>query len=159
MLLLVWMEAVPNAASAERRLEQVMARHGYSGDALIEVLHAAQKLYGYLPEPALRQIARRLKLPPSRVLGVATFYHLFQVQPRGRHRITVCQGTACYVAGATALAGVVSGRHPDWKLETGRCIGFCGLAPAVVCDGVTSGPLTPAALDRMLTGKEEESAR
>lgn len=153
------MEAVSTAASADRRLEQVMARHGYSGDALIEVLHAAQKLHGYLPESALRQIARRLKLPPSRVLGVATFYHLFHVQPRGRHRITVCQGTACYVAGASALADAVAGQHPNWKLETGRCVGFCGLAPVVVCDGVTTGHLTPAALGRMLAGKEEESAR
>lgn len=129
-----------------------MARHGYSGDALIEVLHAAQKLYGYLPSAALRHIARRLKLPPSRVLGVATFYHLFHVKPRQRHRITVCEGTACYVAGAGALAGQAA--REGWDLEVGRCVGFCGLAPVVVCDGVTRGRLTPGELESMMADKE-----
>ncbi|MDX1983418.1 MAG: NAD(P)H-dependent oxidoreductase subunit E [Bryobacteraceae bacterium] len=132
-----------------------MARHGYSGDALIEVLHAAQKLYGHLPSPVLRQIARRLKLPPSRVLGVATFYHLFHVAPRKRHRMMICEGTACYVAGATALSRQVtqSGRS-DWDLEIGRCVGFCGLAPVAVCDGVTIGRLDAARLEKLISAKD-----
>lgn len=136
----------------DRRLEQVMARHSYSGDALIEVLHAAQKLYGYLPKEVLRHIARRLKLPPSRVLGVATFYHLFHTQPRQRRSITVCEGTACYVAGAKALAEHAKAHH--WELDIGRCVGFCGLAPVVVCDGVTMGRLDPSKLDEVLARKD-----
>lgn len=141
-----------NEPSAERRLEQVMARNGYSGDALIEVLHAAQKLYGYLSPIVLGNIARQLKLPPSRVLGVATFYHLFHTRPRQRRRITICKGTACYVAGAEALGAEAAAS--GWDLETGRCIGFCGLAPAAVLEGATIGRLTPARLRELLVKKD-----
>jgi bidirectional [NiFe] hydrogenase diaphorase subunit len=139
--------------TAARRLEQVMARHGYAGDSLIEVLHAAQQLHGYLPSPVLRQIARKLKLPPSRVMGVATFYHLFHVHPRASHRITICEGTACYVAGAKALAQQVK-ETAHWHLETGRCVGFCGLAPVAVCNGATIGRLDAARLHKLLAGKD-----
>ena len=65
----------------ERLLESVMARHHYAGDALIEILHVAQQVYGYLSAPLLKEIARKLRLPPSKVLGVATFYHLFRFTP------------------------------------------------------------------------------
>ena len=114
-----------------------MARHHYSGDALIEVLHTAQELYGYLSKPVLKLIARKLKLPPSRVLGVATFYHLFRVAPRRAHTAIVCMGTPCYAAGAMELmAALRKCRHdtPEWTIETGRCLGSCGLAPVVICD-------------------------
>lgn len=134
-----------------------MARHGYSGDALIEVLHAAQQMYGYLPPDVLRHIARGLKLPPSRVMGVATFYHLFHTHARQPHRITICEGTACYVAGSKALAERAAARK--WELDIGRCVGFCGLAPVVVCDGVTTGRLDPAGLDALLRGKEKADDR
>src|ERR1700689_3369318 len=69
-----------------------MARHHNSGDALIEILHTAQQLYGYLSRPLLKKIARGLKLPPSRVLAVATFYHLFRFSPAKAHSIVVCLG-------------------------------------------------------------------
>jgi bidirectional [NiFe] hydrogenase diaphorase subunit len=132
----------------EKLLERAMARHHNSGDALIEILHAAQQLYGYLSRPLLKEITRRLKLPPSRVLGVATFYHLFRFAPAKAHSATVCLGTACYVAGGTELMCTVRERcaadAAAWTIEAGRCVGSCGLAPIVICDGVALSRVTPA---------------
>jgi len=128
----------------EKMLERAMARHHYSGDALIEVLHAAQGLYGFLTMELLKKIAHKLRLPPSRVLGVATFYHFFNLEPKGEHTCVVCMGTACYVAGAEGLLEVLEHRcakagetSSDGKVSvmSARCIGSCGLAPAVIYDG------------------------
>lgn len=125
-----------------------MARYHYAGSALIEVLHAAQELYGYLSKPLLNGIAHKLQLPPSRVLGVATFYHLFRFAPRKSHAITVCLGTACYAAGGAELMSTVQRECPGehWTIEAGRCVGSCGLAPIVICDGEPLCRLTPARL-------------
>lgn len=128
-----------------------MARHGYSGDALIEVLHQAQKLEGHLSKATLKQIAAKLKLPPSRVLGVATFYHLFRLEPRPPHTAVVCVGTACYAAGANELQRVARDHTStpggaNWGVEIGRCVGSCGVAPVVVCDGQAMARVTPVKL-------------
>ena len=136
-----------------------MSRHGYSGTALIEVLHTAQELFGYLSLPLLKTIARKLKLPPSRVLGVATFYHFFSLKPKGEHTFVVCIGTACYVGGGFGLFQRLEHRcakagqtTPDGKVsvETARCIGSCGLAPAVIYDGGVLARVTPEILDAEL---------
>lgn len=134
-----------------------MARHGYAGDALIEVLHVAQELYGHLSPPVLASVAHKLKLPPSRVLGVATFYHLFRFEPDRAHAAVVCLGTACYAAGGPALMSTLE-RHArahrgEWSLHAGRCVGSCGLAPVVVCDGETLSRATPAALEDHLAAE------
>jgi bidirectional [NiFe] hydrogenase diaphorase subunit len=143
----------------EKMLERAMSRHGYSGAALIEVLHTAQELYGYLSAPLLRTIAHKLKLPPSRVLGVATFYHFFSLKPKGEHTLVVCIGTACYVAGGFSLVERLERRcakaghtTEDGKVsvETARCIGSCGLAPAVIYDGNVMARVTTTALDTEL---------
>src|SRR5262245_22002954 len=84
-----------------------MKRHRYAPDALIEVLHTAQELFGYLGDDILYYVAHGLKLPPSRVYGVATFYHLFSLVSKGSHTCVVCTGTACYVKGANALLGAI----------------------------------------------------
>jgi len=140
----------------EKLLERAMSRHQYSGAALIEVLHTAQELFGSLPSPLLKTIARKLKLPPSRVLGVATFYHFFSLKPKGEHTFVVCTGTACYVAGAFSLVEKLERRcakaghtTEDGKVsvETARCIGSCGLAPAVIHDGSVLARVTVAGLD------------
>ena len=136
----------------ERQLERVMARHHYSGSALIEVLHAAQELYGYLSKPLLNGIAHKLSLPPSRVLGVATFYHLFRFAPHQAHTATICLGTACYAAGGMELMAAAQAKCPAerWTLEAGRCVGSCGLAPIVICDGAALSRVTPAQLEARL---------
>lgn len=143
----------------EKLLERAMSRHQYSGDALIEVLHTAQELYGFLSRPLLKTIAAKLRLPPSRVLGVATFYHFFSLKPKGEHTFVVCLGTACYVAGGLSLVEKLERRcakagqtTADGKVsvETARCIGSCGLAPAVIYDGSVLARVTPDGIDREL---------
>ena len=143
----------------EKLLERAMSRHQYSGDALIEVLHTAQELFGFLSRPLLKTIATKLRLPPSRVLGVATFYHFFSLKPKGEHRFVVCIGTACYVAGGLRLTETLERRcvragqtTADGKVsvETARCIGSCGLAPAVIYDGNVLARVTPGMLDAEL---------
>ncbi|MBT3268928.1 bidirectional hydrogenase complex protein HoxE [Candidatus Poribacteria bacterium] len=132
-----------------RILEATMKRHRYQGDALIEVLHTAQEAFGYLEPDLLLYIAHSLSVPPSRVFGVATFYHFFALKPQGEHTCVVCMGTACYVNGAAEIleaveeaAGTKAGQtSDDGKLSvmTARCLGACGVAPAVVFDGSVAG--------------------
>jgi bidirectional [NiFe] hydrogenase diaphorase subunit len=129
-------------------LQTTMKRHQHQSDALIEVLHKAQELFGYLDTPQLKFVAHGLRIPPSRVYGVATFYHFFQLKPKGEHTCVVCMGTACYVKGADKVlagietqAGVKAGETtPDNQVSvlTARCIGACGIAPAVVYDGTVT---------------------
>jgi bidirectional [NiFe] hydrogenase diaphorase subunit len=101
-------------------------------------------------------------MPLSRVHGVATFYHFFTLQPKGKHTCLVCTGTACYFKGAGALLATLDAeahlrpgeRTPDGELSLGttRCVGTCGIAPLIVFDGTARGPLTPEALGRELKG-------
>lgn len=148
------------------RLEATLKHHQYQQDALIEILHKAQELFGYLQKDLLLYVACRLKLPPSRVYGVATFYHLFSLVPRGRHACVVCTGTACYVKGAIALLALIEQFvhiHSDettpiqwFSVSTTRCLGTCGLAPIVVFDDVVCGNQTPTAVgDRLKTYLDE----
>ena len=147
---------VPLRDNREKMLERAMSRHHYSGDALIEVLHTAQELYGFLTPELLRTIARKLRLPPSRVLGVTTFYHFFSLEPKGEHTFIVCTGTACYVKGAQGLLDAIEHRcrckagstSADGKVTVAgaRCIGSCGLAPAVIYDGNIMARVTPEQL-------------
>jgi bidirectional [NiFe] hydrogenase diaphorase subunit len=136
----------------DERMEAVDRRQ----DELIEILHLAQEQYGYLPTEVLDHIAERLELPPSMVVGVATFYHLFRSRPAGEHQCIVCTGTACFVKGAEAIVDAVSeelGMAPG-SLDTGRSLSFetvrcpatCGLAPVVVVDGEIMAHQDPAAV-------------
>src|SRR6478752_3842246 len=146
----------PSGDKRFKLLEVAMKKHQFRPDALIEVLHAAQQLFGYLETDLLLVVARRLKLPPSRVYGVATFYHFFTLKPQGKHTCVVCTGTACYVKGAEGLLAAVkrqTGIGPgettaDGNLSvlTARCLGACGVAPAAVLDGTVKGHETPDAL-------------
>jgi bidirectional [NiFe] hydrogenase diaphorase subunit len=128
-------------------------RHRSRPDALLGVLHTTQEVFGYLPIDLLWLVARELKLPPSRVYGVATFYHFFSLKPKGEHTCVTCLGTACYIKGAPQVlnalevaAGVkAGGTSIDGRvsLQTARCLGACGIAPAVVYDGKVLGHQTP----------------
>ena len=132
-----------------RRLDSTMKRHQYKAEALIIVLHAAQDAFGYLEEEVLAYIARGLKLPLSQVYGVATFYHLFSLKPSGDHSCVVCMGTACYVKGGgkimddlQAELNIQAGETTaDGKISlmAARCLGACGIAPAVVLDDTVMG--------------------
>ena len=139
-----------------------MRRNGYAGHALIETLHSVQDAFGFLDETSLRFVAASLDLPLSKVFGVATFYHLFMLKPKGRHACVVCTGTACYIKGAGGLVEAIEGRfgiNPgettgDDRLSvlTARCVGACGLAPAAVVDGDVIGKQTAEDLIAKLEG-------
>jgi bidirectional [NiFe] hydrogenase diaphorase subunit len=145
-----------------KKLDITMKRNQYRSDALIEVLHVAQEAFGYLEEDTLIYIARGLKLPLSRVYGVATFYHLFSLKPNGAHTCVVCMGTACYVKGG---GKVVEALEQELGIEVGattedgqvslmaaRCLGACGIAPAVVFDGSIAGKVEPEAAIAKIRG-------
>jgi bidirectional [NiFe] hydrogenase diaphorase subunit len=155
--------AAPAAPATDDRVKAVMVsikRHRSRPEALLEVLQTAQRVFGYLPNDVLWLITRQLKLPPSRVFGVATFYHFFSLKPKGEHTCVVCLGTACYIKGApqvvTALektAGVkAGGTTADGKVSvlTARCLGACGIAPAVVYDGQVLGHQSPEKAEHQL---------
>ncbi len=137
-----------------KMLDAAMRRQQFQPDALLEVLHAAQELYGFLSSEVLMHIGRSLKVPPSRVYGVATFYNHFSLKPKGEHTCTVCMGTACYVKGAGEIHEAL---QKEFRLAPGRtttedgkvsvvvarCVGACGIAPALVYDQEMVGGLTP----------------
>lgn len=147
-------------------LDLTIRQHQHRQDALIEVLHKAQEQFGYLEKNVLTYIAKQLKLPLSRVYGVATFYHLFSVQPKCFHTCSICLGTACYTKGGKALLDILSrelhlnagDRSPNGKvfLRVERCIGNCGVAPAAIYDGHVSRQQTPEQVLAMVKGWLEE---
>lgn len=120
---------------------------------LIEVLHQRQQQHGHLSRDTLAAVARQLQLPPAEVYGVASFYHLFRLQPPTPHRCGICFGTACVLRGAAALAAEqeqrLGVRRDDpvgdgvWSLETISCIGACALAPVLLIDGVPQRTVAP----------------
>lgn len=130
-------------------VDKHLKRVHHSQDQLIETLHVAQDIFGYLSDDVLIYVARALRLPPSMVLGVATFYHLFDLEAPGEHSCSVCTGTACFVKGADAIVlalreafEVAPGDTTEdgyLTLRTARCLGSCGLAPVVVYDGDVAG--------------------
>ncbi|MDA8295082.1 MAG: NAD(P)H-dependent oxidoreductase subunit E [Actinomycetota bacterium] len=144
--------AGPAHPSEDRRWRQVdvrIRRLGARPDGLIEVLHTLQQLFGYLDDDALAYVSEALGVPPSQVMGVATFYSFFVLKPQGAHTCVVCTGTACYLNGAKAILralrealGVeVGGTTADASLSLlgARCLGACSQAPAVVLDGEVHG--------------------
>ena len=96
--------AAPSDDKRWRVVETRMRRLGNRPDALIEALHSAQEAFGFLDDDALRFIGESLLVPPSKVFGVATFYHYFTLKPHGKHTCVVCTGTACYINGAGDIA-------------------------------------------------------
>lgn len=120
---------------------------------LIMILHAIQNQHGYIPRDVAMELSRELGVKLARIYEVITFYHYFKLQPPGAHNVTVCNGTACYLKGAAELLnelrtqlGVAEGQTTADRqihLDTVRCIGCCGMAPAVVVDGKTCGHVKP----------------
>lgn len=127
---------------------------------LIPILYKAQSLFGYLPSEVQKFIAEEMNIPISEVFGVITFYSYFKTQPVGRHIITICMGTACYVRGAKKILesleeklGIKMGETTEdlrFTLGGQRCFGSCGMAPVIMIDNVVHGRLTPNKLDAIL---------
>jgi len=152
-------------------LEKVFKEHEYQEDALLEILHRAQEIYGFLDRDLLMDISGSLNLPPSKVFGVATFYSFFKLRKPGQHVVTSCLGTACYVRGAEEIVQAVEkefkvkrgGSTPDGKLSVfaTRCIGACAMAPTIVVDDEVIPKATKEVvikkIKEVLGGAESES--
>ena len=153
-------------------LEKVMKEHDYKESSLLEILHKAQELYGYIDKNLLAFVAESLKLPPSHVYGVAAFYNYFRLKQPGEHIVTTCMGTACYVKGGEEIISAVEREFnvtrgnstADGRLSLfiTRCIGACAMAPSIVVDDEVIGKATKeAVIERIklvLEGKKAETS-
>ncbi|MBQ9374975.1 MAG: NADH-quinone oxidoreductase subunit NuoE [Ruminococcus sp.] len=147
-------------ADQERQLKEVIAKHHDQPGGLMPTLQEAQDIYGYLPIEVQTMIADGLGISLSEVYGVATFYSLFSLTPKGKHRISVCLGTACYVKGSEKVLEAVEKRlgikagecTPDgmFSIDSCRCVGACGLAPVMLVDDDVYGRLTPDQVDAII---------
>lgn len=147
----------------------VLDKYQYSPNKLIPILREIQDEYGHLQEELMVFVSTALNVSPAAVYGVATFYSHFTMEPKGRHIIKVCDGTACHVKQSEDIRDaiikeleLIDGRMttPDmmFTLETVACLGACSLAPAVVLDGKVHGLMTPSTVIELINKVREEEA-
>ena len=150
----------------EKKLLEVIEKNKDLPGALLPVLHEAQEIYGYLPIEVQQMVADGLNISLSEVYGVATFYTRFSLNPKGKHQISGCLGTACYVKGSgkileevEQMLGIKSGEcTPDglFSIDSCRCVGACGLAPVMTIDENVYGKLTPAEVHKIIADYMEK---
>lgn len=138
----------------------------HSDSYLIAILHKVQGRYGYLCKEHMEEVAYRVQVPTSTVSGVATFYHFFRLQPKGKYHISICLGTACFVRGADKVLdafcnelGIGMGETtPDdlFSLESSRCLGVCALAPVVLINDQVYSKVTPKQVPDLINKAKEE---
>lgn len=155
-----------NNDSRYQRLDSFLTNSRPSRGKLISVLQETQNIFGYLPSPAIEDISRHMDIPSSEIFGVATFYGQFHLQPRGKHIIRLCTGTACHVKGGGKIMevlkkelGLKEGEFTtadlQFTLDPVACIGACGMAPAIVVDEDVYGRLTPDQVPDILARYQE----
>lgn len=147
-------------AEQEKQLMSVIEQHKGEKGALMPVMQEAQEIYGYLPIEVQQMIAQGLEVPVEEVYGVSTFYSQFALTPKGKYKISVCLGTACYVKGAQAVFDRLSEKlgigadecteDGKFSLEACRCIGACGLAPVMTINEDVYGRLEAKDVDDIL---------
>lgn len=136
------------------QIDAILEKYNYHKSMLVPILQETQAIYNYLPEELLEYVADKLKIPVSRVYGVATFYSHFALKPKGKYIIKICDGTACHVKGSLKLLDSIKAKlkltqeknttdDMLFTLETVSCLGACGLAPAVVINEEVFGQMTP----------------
>jgi len=151
-------------------LNAIFERHpNAKRDSLIPILQEVQTEYGYLSREAVVQIGRHLRLPASKIFGVATFYNQFRFQPQGKFHIQVCRGTACHVKGSAAILEAVkrelkvepgqTTRDGLFSLEVVACIGACGLAPVICVNGEFHAGLTTQKVVKILDSYRRKAAQ
>ena len=144
--------------------KRIASRHRAQGNSLVTVLQDVQTEYGYLPREVLQVVAEEMEVPYPQAYGLATFYTSFSLQPRGRHHICVCMGTACHVRGAANVLeklerdlGIKTGQTSEdlkYSLESVNCLGACAAGPIVVVNGVQHGKVTSRKVDEILEDLE-----
>jgi len=133
---------------------EILDRHNRQPSQLVPILQAVQEEYRFLPREVLTYVATALDVSPARVFGVATFYAHFAIEPKGKHLVKLCDGTACHVKDSVPILEAIRKRlglsvatktTPDmlFTVETVACLGACGLAPVVVIDDKVHGQMTP----------------
>lgn len=148
------------------KIEAIVNKYGGNHDSVISILQDVQTEYRYLPETALRLVAKHLELPLIQVYGVATFFKAFSLKPRGEHLIKVCVGTACHVRGAQPVLeqvkrhlGIKAGETTDdmrFTLETVNCLGACALGPIMVVDDEYFGEMSPGKVKTIIKNYKKE---
>lgn len=151
-----------------QKLDQIIAKYKDTRGGLIPVLHEAQELYGYLPMTVQKQIAEGLGVALADVYGVVTFYTQFSLNPKGKYKVSVCLGTACYVKGAgpifdkiSSILKIKNGECTEdmlFSLDACRCIGACGLAPVIMINEDVYGRLTPDEIPAILEKYQKREA-
>ena len=142
------------------RADTIIDKYANEPGSLTAVLQDIQAEYNYLPQEGLKRISEKMALPLSQVLHVATFYKAFSLEPRGKHLITVCLGTACHVRGGPRIVDQIErslniragGTTADrlFTLETVNCVGACALGPMMIVDGQYHGQMAASRVDRVL---------
>lgn len=146
--------------AVEEAAREIIARYRAEEGAALPILHALQEEFGYVPKEALPLVADALNISRAEIYGVATFYHDFTFEPRGRHALTLCRAEACQAMGGNALAAQAKARlgvdfgkttaDGGVTLEEVYCLGFCACAPSAMIDGRPVGRLTPQKLDAII---------
>ncbi|MDY2629552.1 MAG: NAD(P)H-dependent oxidoreductase subunit E [Lachnospiraceae bacterium] len=148
----------------EVELRKLIAAHKDQKGALMPILQGAQEIYGYLPVEVQQIISDETQIPMSKIFGVVTFYSFYNLQPKGKYKISVCLGTACYVKGSgqvyekiQQILGITGGECTEdgkFSLEACRCVGACGLAPVMMINDDVHGRLTPGNVEEILAKYE-----
>ncbi|NLH26814.1 MAG: NADH-quinone oxidoreductase subunit NuoE [Syntrophomonadaceae bacterium] len=147
---------------------EILQQHGTERQELIPIIQEIQERLGYLPKPAMEQVARALDIPEVDVYSVATFYNQFRLNPPGKHQIKVCMGTACHMMGGHIVMDSFERRleikegetTPDreFSLERVACVGCCALAPVVLVDEKVEAKVSPIRVDGILLTFEIEKS-
>ena len=156
-----------NTYEVEVLIDEMLELHNSESNPLIPILQQIQKSQGYLSMEALRLVSEKTGMSPSRVYGVATFYHQFRLKPEGKHRISVCKGTACHVSGAEdiykSLLKVLEITPPEdtskdglFTIQEVRCLGACSLAPVIKIDDIVFGKMNTQKLQTLLKRYKDE---
>ena len=150
-----------NKGNEFEKLDAILEKYRESKGTLIPILQEVQNVYGYLSKEVLIHIAQKTQIPISQIYGVATFYSQFHLNPRGKHIIRVCQGTACHVRGGAKILAALeellevsageTTRDLNFTLETVACIGACGLAPVMTVNSNVYGKVTTNQLDGIIS--------
>ena len=166
------MASIPAPGTSAQKFEKlcgILDHHAHRPARLIPILQAVQEEYKYLPEEVLTYVATSLGVPPARVFGVATFYAHFALEPKGKHVIRLCDGTACHVRQSIPILNAlrehlgVDEKHTTtqdmmFTVETVACLGACGLAPVVVVDEEVHGQMTPERTLALVEKIQEQEA-